>query len=97
MKKKKSEKKEIVELHNSELIFSRVLYLLSLGQIKIDNLFDYELSPVPTSLFKDDGEARYTSSKSVLKTDLKVEVPSRNVEAGTVFIDGCAMLHAAIY
>ena len=37
------------------------------------------------------------SSKSVLKTDLKVEVPSRNVEAGAVFIDGCAMLHAAIY
>ena len=97
MKKGKQQKKEIVELYNSELLFSRVMYLLSINQIEVDNLFDYKLSPIPTSLFNDDGEARYPKNKADLKLDLKVEVSTRNVVADAVFIDGCAMLHAAIY
>ena len=55
---------------NTELIFSRVLYLLGVHQLDFSTLFDYELAPVPTSLFEDTGEARYTSSKAVLKNKL---------------------------
>ena len=73
------------------------MYLLSINQINVDNLFDYELSPVPTSLFRDDGEARYPQNKAQLKLELKVEVSTRNIVADAVFIDGCAMLHSAIY
>ena len=47
------------------------MYLLHQGQINIENLFTYELAPLPTSLCKDSGQARYTQNKSVLKTKLK--------------------------
>ena len=48
---KKDGKKEIIQTYNTQLIFARVIYLLSIDQIKIDNLFSYELAPFPTSLF----------------------------------------------
>ena len=37
--------------------------ILSLDQISLEDLFNYELAPVPTSLFTDTGEARYPNSK----------------------------------
>ena len=36
---------------NTDLLFSRVFYLLGTHQINFENIFDYELAPVPTSLF----------------------------------------------
>ena len=66
-------------------------YLLSIDKIDIKDLFDYELAHVPTSLFKDNGEARYPSNKSDLKKDLKFEVSTRNVVYNAIFIDGCAI------
>ena len=55
-------------------------------------------SPVRTSsLFRDTGEGRYPTSKSLLKNELKVEVSTRNITPDAVVIDGCAMLHAAIH
>ena len=94
---KKSNKKKDVEVYNTEIIFSRVMYLLSAGQIDIGDLFSYELSPVPTSLFHDTGEGRYPTSKSVLKNEMKVEVSTRNIYPNAIVIDGCAMLHAAVH
>ena len=73
---KKDGKKEIIQTYNTQLIFARVIYLLSIDQIKIDNLFSYELAPFPTSLFQDTGEGRYLKSKSTLKKDLKVKYQS---------------------
>ena len=64
---KKNRKKKVTEVYNTEIIFSRVIYLLSAGQIEIKDLFSYELSPVPTALFKDTGEGRYPTSKATLK------------------------------
>ena len=58
------------KLYNSEIIFSRVMYLLSADQIEIKDLFTYELAPVPTALFKETGEGRYPTSNAVL-TDVQ--------------------------
>ena len=92
-----AKKKKLAEVYNTEIIFSRVMYLLSAGQIDVKDLFNYELAPVPTALFKDTGEGRYPTSKSVLKNSLKAEVSLRNVSPDAVLIDGCAMLHGALH
>ena len=58
---------------------SRVLYLIGNDQLHFEDTFKYELAPVPTSMFADSGEARYTKSKSELMNKLKVEVPPRGI------------------
>ena len=88
---------EIVELYNTELIFSRVLYLLNVDQIELESIFNYELAPLPTSMFKDTGEPRFTTTKSVLKNKLKVEVSSRNIKSEAVVVDGGGMLHSTVH
>ena len=65
---KAAETKKAAE--DTEIIFSRVMYLLSADQIQIKDLFTYELSPVSTALFKDI-EGRSKASKAVLKNALK--------------------------
>ena len=98
MKKcKKDNKKEIVEMYNTELIFARVSYLLSIGQIETKDCFDYELSPIPESLFEPNADPRYPTNKADLKNALKVDVSCRNVTPDALFIDGVAMLHAVVY
>ena len=85
-------KSDIVEFYNTEFIFSRVMYLLGVDQIKLESVFNYELAPVPTSMFKDTGDPRFTTTKSVLKNKLKVEVSSPNINPDTVVIDGGGLL-----
>ena len=63
----------------------------------MEDLFKYELAPVPTALFKDTGEGRYPTSKAVLKNALKVEVSKRTILPNAIITDGCAMLHIAIH
>ena len=82
---------------NTELLFSRVVYLLGTHQIDFEEVFYYELSPVPTSLFYDSGAARYPKAKSVLMNKLKVEETSCNVQPNAVVIDGGGMLYSCIY
>ena len=94
---KSGAKNKTSEVYNTEIIFSRVMHLLSAGHIQIDDLFKYELSPVPTALFKDTGDGRYTTTKAVLKNALKVDVSTRNIVPDAILIDGCAMLHSVIY
>ena len=43
---------------NTELLFSRVAYLLGTHQIDFEEIFYYELAPVLISLFYDSGAAR---------------------------------------
>ena len=96
--RKKSKKNgETNEIYNTELIFSRIMYLLSSRQIKLESIFHYELAPVPTSIFQDSGEPRFTKSKSVLKNKLKIEVSPRNLNPDAVIIDGGGMLHSAVH
>ena len=78
---------------NTELIFSRVLYLAANGSIDFSTLFNYELAPVPTSLFKDTSEARYPSAKSTLMQKLKSKTRTRGLSTETVAIDGGGLLH----
>ena len=74
MSKRKRTKNLESKTFNTDLIFSRVVYLLSMDQLDFYSFFNYELAPVPTSLFQDTGDASYTSTKSVLQNKLKVEV-----------------------
>ncbi|MEM7297990.1 MAG: hypothetical protein AAF391_06960, partial [Bacteroidota bacterium] len=93
----KKKKVHTKDAFNTELIFSRVLYLLGTGQLEFNNLFDYELSPVPTSLFQDTGEPRFPTAKADLKNKMKIEVSSRGISNDAVLIDGGGMLHSAIH
>ena len=94
---KKTKQISVVAPFNTELISSRVLYLLGNSQPDFTTLFNYELSPVPTSMFYDSGEARYPKSKVVLKNRLKVEVSVRGVEVDAAEVDGRCMLHSSIH
>ena len=58
--KKKGTKVGDVIIYNTEVIFSRVMCLQSTGQlVNLQDFFKYELSPIPTSLFKENGKGRY--------------------------------------
>ena len=98
VKGKRTKKKvKTVKMYNIELIFSRVMYLLSANQIDSEDAFNYEFSLFPASIFEDIVEPRFTISKSVSKNKLKVEVSSLNVKPDTVVIDDGRMLYSAVH
>ena len=90
-RKKKNKNKE--NSYNTDLIFLRVLLLLGTNQIDFEDLFDFELTAVPTLLFKKLGVARYPKNESVLLNKLKVEESSRCIKPDATVIDGGGMLH----
>ena len=89
--------KKVMEIYNTKVIFSRVPYLNSTHKIKINDLFSYELLPIPTVLFKYTSEGRYPTSKADMKNVLKVEVLVRNIIPEATMIDGCAMMHSNLH
>ena len=91
--KDKKKKKDKENSYNIDLIFSRVLLLLGTNQIDFEDLFDFELAAVPTSLFEESGVARYPKNKPVLLNKLKVEESSRCIKPDATIIDGGGMLH----
>ena len=92
-KDKKKKKKHKENSYNTHLIFSHVLLLLGTNQIDFEDLFDFELAAVPTSLFEESGVARYPKNKSVLLNKLKVEESSHCIKPNATVIDGVGMLH----
>ena len=94
---KKQKKAPGKEQYNINSIFSRVYYLMSIGQIDIKEILSYELSPFPTSLCYDSGLPHYTTTKSDLKNALKCVVSNRNIKFDSIIIDGNAMLRSAIH
>ena len=94
-KTKQRSKATTEESSNTELMFAHVIYLCSIGEIEFEDLFDFELSTLPTSLCNEMGEPRYTKAKSVLQTKLKVETLLRLVNFNVVAIDGHGMLRDA--
>ena len=42
-----------MKIFNADLIFSCIVYLLSMDQLDFSAILNYELVTVPTSLFKD--------------------------------------------
>ena len=93
---KKTKSRLVVASSNTELIFSRVLYLLGNNQLDFTTPFNYELSPAPTSMVHDSGETRYPESKAVLKSKLKVEVSVRGVEVDVVVASNITFLPSFI-
>ena len=77
---KKRVKQGDTEVYNTQAIFARVMCLLSAGQINLEDIFKYELAPVPTSLFDETGDGRYAKQKADLKNKLKFEETCRNKE-----------------
>ena len=59
---------ENMKTYDAELIYPWVMYLLSIDQISIENLFFYELSPVPVLPFSDSEEGYYQKNKSILRS-----------------------------
>ena len=59
-------------VYDTQLIYSRVMGLVSTGPIDLEDLFNYELASLPTSVFDDNGIMRISTSKSVLKNKLQV-------------------------
>ena len=77
---KKSVKAGEVEIFNAEVIYSRVMCLLSIGRIELEEVLKYELSPDPLSLFDSNGEMRHSTSK----TDLKKQASNRNISTTSI-------------
>ena len=88
----KKTKSQVVEVYNTELIYSPVMCLLSVDQISLEDLLNYELAPVPNSLFADTGKTRYPKGKSTSKKKLKVEVSTRTHNEDVIILDGCPAL-----
>jgi len=81
------------DVYDVNLIYSRVLGLQQSRDIDLADILRHELSPLPTSLFKETGELRIATGKSSLKQKLKVTVSGRHVhKPDTVVVDGCAIL-----
>ena len=64
----------------------------------IENIFKYELSPIPTALLNDEGKMRATKSKSDLKSLLGTTVLSRGLaKSYLAVINGSAILRVVNY
>ena len=50
----------------------------------VENIFKYELSPIPNALFNDEGEMRAAKSKSDLKSLLGTKVSSFDLQNQTL-------------
>ena len=78
---------------DTNLIYSRVMGLMSSCDVDLKDVFSHEVAPVPTSMFEDSGDMRITTSKSTLKRKLQVEQSSRPMPTHeTIVVDGCAIL-----
>jgi len=51
-----------IELYDTNLIYSRVIGLQGSRDISMKDVLEYELSPVPTSMYEDNGEIRITKT-----------------------------------
>ena len=67
--------------------------LVSTRPIDLQDLFNYELAPLPTSMFDDNGNMRISTSKSVLKNKLQVTKSTRaSIKPNVIIIYGFAIL-----
>jgi len=81
------------QVYDTHLIYSGVIGLQSSWEISMKGVLKYELSPVPTSMYEDNGGMMTTKTKSVLKQKLQVEHSSRTgSKCEAVIIDRSALL-----
>ena len=75
------------------LIYSRVIGMQQSHDIKLSDVLQNELAPVPASIFAENGEIRIAKTKATLKKNLQVETSSRLApQPDVTIIDGCAIL-----
>ena len=81
------------KVYDLNAIYSRVIALLSSDRdVDVNDVFSYELAPVPTAMFMKDG-MWICKAKSKLKRSLQIEVSWRNAgDADATVIDGSALL-----
>ena len=80
---------------DTETIYARAMGLQSSAcDLDTTTLMGHELSPIPTSMFDENGNMRDAKIKSNLKNALKVKVSRRPAEQDVqaTFLDGCAVL-----
>ena len=81
------------EVFDVSLIYSRVLGLQQSRKIDLKDVLKHELSPIPTSMFKETGVMRIAVGKISLKNKQKVTGPScLTQDFDVVIMDGCANL-----
>ena len=66
-------------VYNTEVIYSRVMCSLNAKQSDLKDIFKYEFSPVPVSLFDDNADSMLAKQKVYLKNTLKEEVYCEHV------------------
>ena len=89
---KRNTKIRDIEVYNTEIIYMRVMGLLSTGMVLLEDVLKHELSPIPKSLFLDTGEMRPSKTKSDLKKMMQVVSSKRtSVAARSIVIDGSAV------
>ncbi|KAJ8409789.1 hypothetical protein AAFF_G00218480 [Aldrovandia affinis] len=81
------------KMYDLNVIYSRVIALFSSDRdVDVKDVLAYELAPVPTAMFTEDG-MRICKAKSTLKKSLQIEVSRRNAgDADVTVIDGSALL-----
>ena len=90
--KRKVTKFENYNVHDTNLIYLRVLGLQQSRDIITKTVLTREHSPVPTSMFDNEGKLRYFT-KSTLKTKLQVTMSQRLVKKSEVeVLDGCVII-----
>ena len=81
---------------DTALIYKCVMGIAASRELDLKQVFQHELAPVPTSMFKDNGDMLITKTKSTLKNKLQVKQPVRTVckqpasLPEVTIIDGCA-------
>ena len=96
-------KKKVLTVHDNQVIdinviFSRAMCLISSGDLDVKEIFSKELAYHPPSLFNDNGEPRFCTSKASLKQALALYVSIRATADPDAFvIDGSAWLWTIAY
>ena len=87
---------ESAKVYDTNLIYSRITGMQASGRdMNLNEVLKYELAPIPTSMFTNNGEMQLTTGKSALKNKLKVKATERYApKATSVIIDGSAILWA---
>ena len=83
-------------VYDREKLFGRLLVLSQTRDISLQDIFMYELAPVPSALFEDYGNMR-KSSKAVLIKKLAVESQQLSHDPDVCIFDGNEMLYHIIW
>ena len=68
-----------IVIYSTEAIYTRIICFMSTSSIEIEHVLKYELPPVPTSLFDENGDMQLNKREPELKNTLKTEVSNRHI------------------